>query len=120
MFILWTFISCIIGDADGTDVVAETANPGRNTDGRKNLSLVNENLLLQTSWRFHPHIPLRCLSVAGYIFCPPKSETCSGALVTKQSIDLQAAASAKVDSHTAANLQKQYTEQASVTQINCI
>ena len=36
---------------------------------------------LTTDWKFHPSVPVRYLSVAGYIFPPPKSDACSGVKV---------------------------------------
>ena len=87
----------------------------KNKDGHCNIELLTEDSVLKTSWKFDDEIRDRMLAIAGYVFCPKKSEFCSGVPVSKQSIwsEGKKGGGKPVDHETTAQEQSAYSAQAS-------
>jgi hypothetical protein len=96
-----------------------TKEKKKSTHGTKNLMVWTKTSVLPTTWQFDPDIPLDSLAVAGYIFCPPPGENCSGVMITKNAIDSKQATTGGKPEHpeSAANVEAEYSTQASSTQI---
>ena len=95
-----------------TDDAEEDEVATKNTDGFRNLPVVTATTVLPTTWAFDEFIKPENLSVGGYIFPPKPSDTCSGVLVSKQSINDNPTSVPKFDNLTAGNLQQEYSAQA--------
>jgi hypothetical protein len=81
--------------------------------GTKNLMLWTKTSVLPTTWAFDTDIRQDSLSVAGYIICPPPSDTCSGIMVTKNSVDARDLSLGKLHPEEAANMEADYAMEAS-------
>lgn len=90
----------------------------RQRDGRKNLPIWTEKTVLPTSWQFDPDIKPKNLSVAGYIFCPPKDDACSGVNITKTGIEGTSTTGMRMHPYTANTLHAQYTIQVNKKRVH--
>jgi hypothetical protein len=87
----------------------------KNKDGHRNLAILTGQDVLPTSWKFDDSIRDDMLAVAGYIFCPPEGDGCSGVPVSKQAISLSESKNAgkKLDNDTMESLQSEYAQRVS-------
>jgi hypothetical protein len=96
-------------------IAEDKAAVKKKKDGQRNLPILTGQDVLPTAWKFDEHIRDDMLSVAGFIFCPPEGDGCSGVPVSKQGISLSEGHSAgkKLDDETAESLQAEYSKRVS-------